>query len=69
MMHETVRRVMSAMVADVVSRDADDRARSASRNRPTMCATLGSGSSCFGQQMRENNRVLQVIPQRTHVSP
>lgn len=56
--HETVRRVISAMVQDVVAetlrRVETLKPRSASDVR-----ALGDLLVCFGQQMQENNRMLQ----------
>ena len=56
--HETVRRVMSAMVGDVIS----ETNRRASLFKPRSAAevrALGEAMVVFGAQMRENNRMLQ----------
>jgi dGTPase len=56
--HETVRRVISAMVQDVVA----ETQRRAARLKPHSAAAvrgLDELLACFGRQMQENNRVLQ----------
>lgn len=56
--HETVRRVIARMVADVLA----ETARRAQRLQPPSAEAvrgLGQPLVCFGEQMRENNRVLQ----------
>lgn len=56
--HETVRRVMSGMIMDVVS----ETGRSAERLKPASAAAvraLDQPLVRFGQQMQENNRALQ----------
>jgi len=56
--HETVRRVISAMVQDVVA----ETQRRAERLKPRSAAAVRGLDDllvCFGQQMQENNRVLQ----------
>jgi dGTPase len=56
--HETVRRVMSGMVSDVVG----ETRRRADRLKPRSAHDvrhLGQGLVCFGGQMQENNRALQ----------
>jgi dGTPase len=56
--HETVRRVISAMVQDVVA----ETQRRAERLKPHSAAAVRGLDDllvCFGRQMQENNRVLQ----------
>ncbi len=56
--HETVRRVMSQMVEDVIM----ETRRRAEKLKPGSAAevrALGEWLVCFGAQMKENNRVLQ----------
>jgi dGTPase len=56
--HETVRRVMGHMVEDVVT----ESRRRADKLQPRSAAevrALGEWLVCFGEQMREKNRVLQ----------
>ena len=58
LVHETVRRVMSAMVYDVVS-ETRRRAETLKPRSAEEVRNLGEWLVCFGQQMQENNRVLQ----------
>ena len=63
MVHETVRRVISAMVQDVI----DETGRRVQRFRPyTADEVRGLGEALigFGSQMREKNRVLQLFLSR-----
>jgi dGTPase len=56
--HETVRRVMSEMVTDVIT----ETRRRGAKLKPQSAAdvrALGEWIACFGEQMREKNRVLQ----------
>jgi dGTPase len=56
--HETVRRVVARMVADVIA----ETGRLAKALQPRSAAevrALGQGLACFSAQMREKNRVLQ----------
>jgi dGTPase len=58
LVHETVRRVMSEMVSDVIA----ETRRRAAKFKPASAADvrgLGAGLVGFGDQMREKNRVLQ----------
>ena len=58
LVHETVRRVISRMIADVLA----ETARRAAKLKPASAdavRALGQPLVGFGEQMRENNRVLQ----------
>ena len=58
LVHETVRRVISAMVYDVVS-ETRRRAETLKPRSAEEVRNLGQWLVCFSQQMGENNRVLQ----------
>jgi dGTPase len=63
LVHETVRRVIAAMVEDVIS----ETGRRAERFKPTSAAgvrALGEALAGFGPQMQEKNRVLQLFLSR-----
>ena len=57
-MHETVRRVMSAMINDVIA-ETHRRARALKVHSSADVRALGEPLVAFSAQMRENNRVLQ----------
>jgi dGTPase len=58
LVHETVRRVMSGMVYDVVS-ETRRRAEELKPGSADAVRNLDQWLVCFGQQMHENNRALQ----------
>lgn len=58
--HETVRRVMSAMVTDVIA-ETGKRAARAKPGSAAAVRAMGAPLADFGGQMRENNRVLQAF--------
>ena len=69
LIHETVRRVISGMVADLLA-----ETRTASAKYKPRFGRCGAGagrrrSSSFSPQMRENNRVLQAFLSTAHVPP
>jgi dGTPase len=67
--HETVRRVISAMVADVL----EETTRRVKRHKPasaTAVRALGAPLAAFGAQMQEKNRVLQsFLSERMYQHP
>ena len=56
--HETVRRVVSQMVGDVIA-ETNRRARAFKPKSAADVRALGQEISCFSAQMREKNRMLQ----------
>ncbi|MFO1090099.1 MAG: deoxyguanosinetriphosphate triphosphohydrolase [Hyphomicrobiales bacterium] len=58
LVHETVRRVMSAMINDVIA-ETHRRARALKVHSSADVRALGEPLVAFSAQMRENNRVLQ----------
>jgi dGTPase len=61
--HETVRRVISAMVLDVIGRTTQQIKRYAPQS-PEAVRGLPEAIVCFGPQMKEKNRILQSFLSR-----